>query len=82
MSDIIYLKIVGERQGMISEGCGSEPSVGNRYQTGHENEIFVFSLQALVSSTVDGVNDHGIRFCKPIDKSSPLFAQAINNNER
>lgn len=82
MSDIIYLKIVGERQGMISEGCGSEPSVGNRYQTGHENEIFVFSLQALLSSTVDGVNHHGIRFCKPIDKSSPLFAQAINNNER
>lgn len=81
MSDIIYLKIVGERQGMISEGCGSDPSVGNRYQTGHENEIFVFSLQALVSSTVDGANHHGIRFCKPIDKSSPLFTQAINNNE-
>ncbi|EJF4986134.1 type VI secretion system tube protein Hcp, partial [Salmonella enterica] len=76
------LKIVGERQGVISEGCGSESSVGNRYQAGHEDEIFVFSLQALVSSAVAGVNHQGIRFCKPIDKSSPLFTQAINNNER
>ncbi|EAA7383432.1 type VI secretion system tube protein Hcp [Salmonella enterica subsp. houtenae] len=82
MSNIIYLKIVGERQGVISEGCGSESSVGNRYQAGHEDEIFVFSLQALVSSAVAGVNHQGIRFCKPIDKSSPLFTQAINNNER
>ncbi|ECQ7478209.1 type VI secretion system tube protein Hcp, partial [Salmonella enterica] len=82
MSNIIYLKIVGERQGVISEGCGSESSVGNRYQAGHEDEIFVFSLQALVSSAVVGVNHQGIRFCKPIDKSSPLFTQAINNNER
>ncbi|EDS5056077.1 type VI secretion system tube protein Hcp, partial [Salmonella enterica] len=60
----------------------SESSVGNRYQAGHEDEIFVFSLQALVSSAVVGVNHQGIRFCKPIDKSSPLFTQAINNNER
>lgn len=67
---------------MISEGCGSEPSVGNRYQMGHENEIFVFSFQGIVSSTVDGVNHHGLQFCKTIDKSSPLFTQAINNNER
>lgn len=82
MSDIIYLRIVGEQQGLISENCGSEQSVGNRFQKGHEDEIFVFSLQGAVSSTPDGVNHHGIQFCKTIDKSSPLFTQAINNNER
>jgi type VI secretion system effector, Hcp1 family len=82
MSDIIYLRIVGEQQGVISEGCGSEKSVGNRFQNGHEDEIFVFSLRGAVSSTPDGVNHHGIQFCKTIDKSSPLFTQAINNNER
>lgn len=81
MSDIIYLRIVGEQQGVISEGCGSEQSVGNRFQKGHEDEIFVFSLQGAVTSTPGGVNHHGIRFCKTIDKSSPQFAQAINNNE-
>lgn len=67
---------------MISEGCGSEPFVGNHYQMGHKDEIFVFSLQVLVSSTVDGVNHQGISFCKSSDKNSPLFTQTINNNER
>ena len=81
MSDIIYVKVIGEQQGFISEGCGSEASVGNRYQLGHEDEIFVFSLVAAVSSTPEGVNHHGIQFCKTIDKSSPLFIQAINSNE-
>lgn len=82
MSDIIYLRIFGEQQGLISESCGSEQSVGNRFQKDHEDEIFVFSLRGAISSTPDGVNHHGIQFCKTIDKSSPLFAQAINNNER
>lgn len=81
MSDIIYLKITGEKQGDISEGCGSEKSVGNRWQSRHEDEIFVFSFQGAVTSTVNGVNHQGIRFCKTIDKSSPLLNKAINDNE-
>ncbi|MFC3189731.1 type VI secretion system tube protein TssD [Pseudocitrobacter faecalis] len=81
MSDIIYLKVTGEKQGDISEGCGSEKSVGNRWQSRHEDEIFVFSFQGAVTSTVNGVNHQGIRFCKTIDKSSPLLNKAINDNE-
>lgn len=42
MSDLIYLKITGEKQGDISSGCGAYESVGNRWQVGHEDEIFVF----------------------------------------
>ncbi|EEV6730488.1 type VI secretion system tube protein Hcp, partial [Escherichia coli] len=42
MGDIIYLRITGEQQGDISAGCGTQASVGNRYQQGHEDEIFVF----------------------------------------
>ncbi|HBB7607766.1 TPA: type VI secretion system tube protein Hcp, partial [Escherichia coli] len=45
MGDIIYLRITGEQQGDISAGCGTQVSVGNRYQQGHEDEIFVFSFQ-------------------------------------
>lgn len=51
MGDIIYLRITGEQQGDISAGCGTQVSVGNRYQQGHEDEIFVFSFQGGVSNT-------------------------------
>ncbi|MDM2992720.1 type VI secretion system tube protein Hcp, partial [Citrobacter sp. CK190] len=44
MSDIVYLTVSGQQQGAISAGCGTIASVGNRWQTGHEDEIFVFSL--------------------------------------
>lgn len=81
MSDIIYVTINGEVQGGISKDCGSDASVGNRYQHGHEDEVFVFSLVKSFSSTGAGVNAQGITFCKIIDKSSPLLMNAINNNE-
>ena len=32
MSNIIYLSIKGKIQGLISEGCGSYASIGNKYQ--------------------------------------------------
>ncbi|WP_264822160.1 type VI secretion system tube protein TssD, partial [Escherichia fergusonii] len=51
MGDIIYLRITGEQQGDISAGCGTQASVGNRYQQGHEDEIFVFSFHGGVSNT-------------------------------
>lgn len=82
MSDIIYLRITGERQGNISAGCGTEASVGNRWQRGHEDEIFAFSLTNALSSTGTGINLQGLRFTKLIDNSTPLFCNAITNNER
>jgi type VI secretion system Hcp family effector len=39
MSNLIYLTLEGDIQGQISAGCGSQSSVGNRYQQGHEDEI-------------------------------------------
>ncbi|WP_407202268.1 type VI secretion system tube protein TssD [Citrobacter koseri] len=82
MGNIVYLTIAGELQGAISDGCGSTASVGNRWQTGHEDEIFVFSLSNSITSTGKGSHLHGLRFCKLIDKSTPLFVNAINNNEQ
>lgn len=42
MSNIVYLKLIGEQQGDISDGGGTIASVGNRWQQNHVNEIFVF----------------------------------------
>lgn len=42
MSDIVYLTVSGQQQGRLSAGCGIESSTGNLWQTGHEDEIFVF----------------------------------------
>ncbi|WP_272536350.1 hypothetical protein [Providencia sp. PROV182] len=36
MSNIIYLKLTGERQGLISRGCGTEDSIGNKGFYHHE----------------------------------------------
>ncbi|MFH7829075.1 type VI secretion system tube protein TssD [Kluyvera chengduensis] len=82
MGDIIYLRITGERQGGISAGCGTDASVGNRRQRGHEDEIFAFSLINALSRTGNGINLQNLRFTKLIDKSTPLFCNAITNNER
>lgn len=82
MSDIVYLIVSGRQQGTISEGCGSVASVANRWQIGHEDEIFTFSLTNSMTSTEKGSQLHRLRFCKLIDKSTPLFINAINNNEQ
>ncbi|WP_445441409.1 type VI secretion system tube protein TssD [Citrobacter freundii] len=82
MSDFVYLRITGERQGDISSGCGAYESVGNRWQVGHEDEISVFTLVNTLTGTGNGLNLQGLNFCKLIDKSSPLFCNAITQNER
>ncbi|MCX8995424.1 type VI secretion system tube protein Hcp, partial [Citrobacter portucalensis] len=51
-------------------------------QIGHEDEIFTFSLSNSITSTGRGSHFHGLQFCKLIDKSTPLFVNAINNNEQ
>ncbi|HDC4667060.1 TPA: type VI secretion system tube protein Hcp, partial [Enterobacter cloacae] len=81
MSHLIYLTLEGDIQGKISAGCGSQASVGNRYQLGHEDEIFVFSLMQEAGGTGGRLHYRGLQFCKLLDKSSPLISNAINNNE-
>ncbi|EHM2230484.1 type VI secretion system tube protein TssD [Salmonella bongori] len=82
MSDLVYLKITGEKQGDISSGCGSYAYIGNRWQIGHEDQILAFSLLNTLASTGNTVNLQWLKFCKLIDKSSPLLCNAINQNER
>lgn len=82
MSDIVYLRLAGKKQGAISSGCGSSESMGNRWQIGHEDEIFAFALSNSMARTINHANIQELIFCKPTDKSSPLLCNAITNNEQ
>mgnify|MGYP000234773225 CR=1 FL=1 len=69
MGDIVYLRIIGEKQGDISSGCGTYASVGNRWQVGHEDEIFAFALTNAITSTGKGVNLQGLQFANSLIKA-------------
>lgn len=43
MAEIIYLTLKGSKQGLISAGCSSYDSIGNKYQENHLDEILVYS---------------------------------------
>ncbi len=40
MSDLIYLTLKGRRQGLISAGCSSIDSIGNKGQLDHTDQIY------------------------------------------
>ncbi|PHM50452.1 Hcp family type VI secretion system effector [Xenorhabdus miraniensis] len=80
MSYMIYLSLNGKKQGLISAGCSTPDSIGNRYQNGHEDQIQVLSLNHTITRQ-QNVSHQPIQFIKPIDKSSPLLAMAIDSNE-
>ncbi|QPB78163.1 Hcp family type VI secretion system effector [Proteus sp. GOKU] len=80
MANLIYLTLEGQQQGLISRGCGTLDSIGNRYQLGKENAIFVTELNFSVSRT-QNLAHQPIEFTKLIDKSSPLLLIAVSNNE-
>ncbi|MCS6724965.1 type VI secretion system tube protein TssD, partial [Proteus mirabilis] len=80
MSFVIYLRLEGSKQGLISKDCSTADSIGNRYQLGREDEIQVIGTNGDISREQNATN-HPIQILKPIDKSSPLLGIAIGNNE-
>ncbi|MDC9583243.1 Hcp family type VI secretion system effector [Xenorhabdus sp. PR6a] len=80
MSYLIYLSLKGKKQGLISAGCSTPESIGNRYQAGREDEIQVLHLSHTMTRD-QNVNHLPVNFTKPIDKSSPLLGLAIDKNE-
>ncbi|CDG18939.1 putative Haemolysin co-regulated protein (putative Hcp) [Xenorhabdus doucetiae] len=80
MSYLIYLSLKGKKQGLISAGCSTPESIGNRYQAGREDEIQVLHLSHMMTRD-QNVNHLPVSFTKPIDKSSPLLGLAIDKNE-
>ncbi|EMF4709933.1 Hcp family type VI secretion system effector [Providencia stuartii] len=75
-----YLVLKGKNQGLISAGCSSQDSIGNRYQIGHEDEIQVIGAN-YGSFREQNASYKPIVFTKPIDKSSPLLSVALEQNE-
>ncbi|MDC9597221.1 Hcp family type VI secretion system effector [Xenorhabdus anantnagensis] len=80
MANLIYATIKGKKQGLISAGCSTADSIGNKYQAGHEDEVLILSFEHEITR-MSNVNHRPVSFIKPIDKSSPLLGVAIDNNE-
>lgn len=64
-----YMSITGKIQGLISAGCSSPASIGNKFQAEHTDEIMLLSF------------NHNMSNIGNINKSSPLLAQALSKRE-
>ncbi|WP_369311206.1 Hcp family type VI secretion system effector [Providencia rettgeri] len=80
MANLIYLKLSGKNQGLISGGCSTRDSIGNKYQDRHKDEILIYSLDHDIFRT-QNVSHSPVTITKPVDKSSPLLGVSISNNE-
>ncbi|HEK2071030.1 TPA: type VI secretion system tube protein TssD [Proteus mirabilis] len=78
MADIIYLTLNGNKQGLISAGCSSYDSIGNRYQNNHSDEILVYSTDYDISRH-QNISHAPFVFEKADDKSSALLLSSITN---
>ena len=85
-----YMSITGERQGLITANNFTEPSVGNIYQEGHEDETLIqaFTHKILLPRDPQPGQPTGQRVHTPMqitkvmDKSSPLLYRALTSGER
>ena len=78
-----YLSITGNKMNLISAGCSTHASIGNKYQAGHTNQILVLSVdhQMTSISNTDHATHNPLIITKPIDKASPLLAEALTTRE-
>lgn len=53
MAEPAFIKIEGSTQGLISSGASTEASIGNRYKSGHEDEIMAQEVSHIVTVPVD-----------------------------
>lgn len=76
----IYLTIKGNKQGLISAGCCLHTSVSDSYPIGRKDQALVLQFEHIISRSQQ-TQYHPIKFCKPIDKSSPRLGIAISSGE-
>ncbi|MDF0730745.1 Hcp family type VI secretion system effector [Pseudomonas entomophila] len=78
-----YMSISGRSKGLISAGCSTQDSIGNRFQVGHADEIMVLSFSHNLSSlgNTDRATHRPILITKHVDKSTPLLAEALASRE-
>lgn len=80
MANPVYLTLKGDLQGLISAGCSSLDSIGNKAQVAHMDQIMVLGMSHGLTRA-HNVNHLNLRIHKPVDKSTPLLSKAINENE-
>lgn len=80
MANPVYLTLNGDLQGLISAGCSSEASIGNKAQIAHKDQIMVLGLTHGLTR-MQNVNHLTLNIQKPVDKSTPLLSKAITENE-
>ncbi|WP_312948300.1 Hcp family type VI secretion system effector [Superficieibacter sp.] len=80
MANLIYLTLNGQIQGLISAGCSSLDSIGNKAQLAHFDQIMVMGLSHGLTRQ-HNVNHQALTMIKPLDKASPLLGKAISENE-
>ena len=90
MAQPAYIRIEGVTQGLISSGASTEASIGNRYQSGHEDEIMAQEISHIVTVPTDTQSGQpsGQRVHKPfvftcsLNKAVPLLYNALTKGER
>ncbi|CAI0690690.1 Hcp family type VI secretion system effector [Serratia fonticola] len=80
MANLVYMTLKGEKQGLISAGCSSFDSIGNKFQSGHADQCMVYALTHGINREQHASHQPFI-ITKPIDKATPLIGMAISNNE-
>lgn len=83
MSSHSYMSITGTKSGLISAGCSTQESIGNKCQVGHTDQILIRSLNHSMTSisNISEAVHNPLVIHKPLDKSTPLLAQALANRE-
>lgn len=78
-----YMTITGRTQGLISAGCSTQESIGNKCQTGHTDEIMVLSYSHNMANigNINKPTHRPLVITKNVDKSSSLLAQALSSRE-
>lgn len=78
-----YMTISGKTQGLISAGCSTQDSIGNKCQSGHTDEIMVLSYSHNMANigNINKPTHSPLIITKNVDKSSPLLAQALSSSE-
>lgn len=79
-----YMTITGKTQGLISAGCSTQNSIGNKYQLAYADEIMVlsYSHNMLNIGNINKPTHNPVFITKNVDKSSPLLAQALASREQ
>lgn len=80
MAHSIYMSLTGNKQDLISQGCSSIESIGNRCQLSHADQIQLLSFKHHILCDKN-VNHLPVTLIKAIDKATPLLGVAISNQE-